>query len=481
MKMMRTPLKSLPLLIALSAVAIFFSPHTELIYAQSAKELELRFNALRAQLAELQTRIGKHTSTDASEPLASAAIPSTFRFYRDLKIGAEGEDVRYLQALLNTDPDTRISTPGSENEYFGRQTRAGVIRFQNKYASGVLYPAGLKSATGTVGRLTRAKLNGLITNAIAAAGTVREESSVGRPAIIASSTAEASKTVSFDSINTATRSALVNILCTTKRSGLFNPFSGSGIFIDPNGVILTNAHVAEYILLKDYLVKDFVECTIRTGEPARNAYRAKLLYISPLWIQENASLINADEPTETGENDFALLLVTGSTNPENPLPQTFPYLALDEHTNAHDFTGEVLIAGYPASFLSGISIQKELYPATSVVPIGKVFGFSELIPDLFSVGGSLLAQKGSSGGAVVSDRGKLLGIIVTSTDATTTGERDLRAITVGHIQRSFKKDTGRELRDVFTSDAAASSADFNRNVAPALTELLEKALLRRSQ
>ena len=474
--MLAAPIISVTLL---AGAALTLLSDAEPLHAESAKELELRFNALLAQLAELQSRIAKRETSAAAAP-AAVPVPATFRFYRDLRVGAKGEDVRYLQALLNTDPETRVGTPGTESEYFGRQTRAGVIRFQNKYASDVLHPAGLKGGTGTVGRLTRDKLNGLISSSIASAGPAASTGG-GLPVVIASTTSEAESPVSFNEINKATRSALVNILCTTKRSGLFNPLSGSGVVIDPHGVILTNAHVAQYFLLKDYLMQDFVECIIRTGEPARNAYRAKLLYISPLWIQANASLIVEDEPTGTGENDFALLLITGSINAEQPLPEAFPFLPLDERTNEKEFAGEVIVAGYPAGFLSGISIQRELYPATTVVPIGKIFGFSELIPDLFSVGGSLLAQKGSSGGAVVSDRGKLLGLIVTSTDAATTGERDLRAITMGHVMRSFRKESGRELRELFASDLAASSADFNRNVAPALTELLEKSLLRPAQ
>lgn len=286
--------------------------------------------------------------------------------------------------------------------------------------------------------------------------------------------------VSFNEINKKTRDALVNILCTTLRSGSFEPLSGSGVVIDPRGVILTNAHIAEYFLLKDYLVPDFVQCIIRTGEPARNRYKARLLYISPLWIQANYKKIRLAEPTGTGENDFAFLLIAGSINQETlPLPKEFPALAMDSADEALRTQNQVIAAGYPAGFLSGINIQKDLYPSSSVVTTREVFTFKEKTADLFSIGGSLLAQQGSSGGAVVSSAGKLMGLIVTATDAATTGERDLHAITPSHIARSFKADTGFALEQFFASDLAETAKSFNKNVAPALTALLEDEINRR--
>ena len=74
--------------------------------------------------------------------------------------------------------------------------------------------------------------------------------------------------VSFSTINEVTREALVNVFCTTKSGGSFKPTTGSGVIIDERGVILTNAHVAQYYLLEDYLVEDFVSCVIRTDSPA---------------------------------------------------------------------------------------------------------------------------------------------------------------------------------------------------------------------
>src|SRR3989338_8847489 len=111
----------------------------------------------------------------------------------------------------------------------------------------------------------------------------------------------------LETLNESVRKAMVNVLCTTKSGGDLQPLSGSGIIIDPRGVILTNAHVAQYMLLKDYPVEDFITCIARSGSPAMPAYKIELLYLPENWLNENAALIQQENPLATGENDFDLL------------------------------------------------------------------------------------------------------------------------------------------------------------------------------
>jgi peptidoglycan hydrolase-like protein with peptidoglycan-binding domain len=93
-----------------------------------------------------------------------------YTFPNNLQLGAQGEDVKQLQIILNQDPTTQVATtgpgaPGNETTYFGPATKAAVIKFQNKYASEVLYPAGLYTGSGYFGPLSRAKINNLkVTN-----------------------------------------------------------------------------------------------------------------------------------------------------------------------------------------------------------------------------------------------------------------------------------------------------------------------------
>jgi hypothetical protein len=150
---------------------------------------------------------------------------------------------------------------------------------------------------------------------------------------------------------------------------------------------------------------------------------------------------------------------------------------MDYSNRAIRARSDVLAAGYPAGFLSGINIQKDLYPSSSIVHTGTVYSFAEGTADMFSIGGSVVAQQGSSGGAVVNQEGKLIGLIVTSSMGDTTGERDLNALTMSHIGDSFKKHTKESIDTLFDGDVRVSAESFNENVAPALRKSLEDALL----
>lgn len=81
----------------------------------------------------------------------------------NLFLGSFGAQVLALQQILNRDPDTVIATagpgsPGNETAYFGPLTKSAVVRFQEKYASEILTPAGLAHGNGYVGFYTKKKL-----------------------------------------------------------------------------------------------------------------------------------------------------------------------------------------------------------------------------------------------------------------------------------------------------------------------------------
>lgn len=273
---------------------------------------------------------------------------------------------------------------------------------------------------------------------------------------------------SFSTINEAARGALVNILC-MPRSGSLRPISGSGVLIDPRGVILTNAHVAQYVLLSQSSRID-LSCTIRTGAPASARWVPEVLYIPPAWVKAHAQEINDQRPLGTGEHDYALLLITRSVD-GSPLPTTFPSLPFDTR-EAIGFQGDsVLAASYPAEFLGGIAAQSSLYPVSSVTTIKQLLTFNTGTVDLISLGGIIEAQSGSSGGAVVNAWGRLIGIIATTSEGDTTALRDLRAVTLSYISHDLAAQTQFDLATTLGGDVFAEAQDFSIHTAPDLIKL----------
>ena len=106
--------------------------------------------------------------TAAAPAIPSSAQPSGVAvsvspvFNRSLKIGISNSDVKRLQQLLNSDPDTQIAasgagSPGQETNYFGSATKKAVQKFQVKYG---IASSGDEKTTGfgLVGPKTMAKL-----------------------------------------------------------------------------------------------------------------------------------------------------------------------------------------------------------------------------------------------------------------------------------------------------------------------------------
>ncbi len=279
----------------------------------------------------------------------------------------------------------------------------------------------------------------------------------------------------FSGLNDIVRASVVNILCETNGGGSLRPISASGVMVSKKGVIMTNAHVAQYFLLKNYPTPNYVTCIIRTGSPAAPAYTAEILYISPQWIEKNALNIRLSEPRGTGEHDFAFLRITGSMSGA-ALPSSFPFVPPDTAESDIQGGAGVLIAGYPASFVGASTVMRDLYAASTFSTIGEIFTFVKTTADLFSVGGTVLAQKGASGGAVVTLSGKLIGMVATAQSGETTGESDLRALSLFYINRALAEDAGITIDGLLQSDLVAYANTFNATRSPALTQILINVL-----
>lgn len=272
----------------------------------------------------------------------------------------------------------------------------------------------------------------------------------------------------LDASAVSLRAALVNILCYAPAGGSIHSISGSGIFIDSKGIILTNAHVAQYFLLSDR----GVSCTVRAGSPAADIYKANLVYISPAWINANATVLTQTAPHGTGEYDFALLAVIKSATNAS-LPAAFPFVELAKAPPASGTP--VVIATYGAQFLASSQVQSGLFPTIVFGSVKNVFTFDTNTIDVLALGGSAAAQEGSSGGGVADARGMLIGTITTSTVEGSTDTRSLDAITASYIRSEYVSETGQPLDLLLERDPPTSAADFAPRM-PALEKIITASL-----
>lgn len=268
--------------------------------------------------------------------------------------------------------------------------------------------------------------------------------------------------------------ALVNIYCTYRTGDTIRITTGTGFFIDTDGVILTNAHVAQYLLLADIIGE--TECVIRSGSPAEPMYIADLLYISPAWIRENANLLSDAAPKGTGERDYALLYVKAGYD-NAPMPGFFPALPFDTNLlNQSALDSDVFAAGYPADSLVAGGADLQLLPKLATTSIADMMTFGSNYADIFSIRGSAIGERGSSGGPVVAGDGNVIGMISTKGDDAQFGPGTLRAITLSYIDRTIKEETGYGLRENASGNIPYRAEIFKETLVPFLKLLLEQEL-----
>jgi hypothetical protein len=276
---------------------------------------------------------------------------------------------------------------------------------------GVLYPVLVHAQTTAHTTVTQTKSASYIRPTIARIGNV----------------------LSRTDLQNRVRESTMNIVCEVSTRLGYRAITGSVTVIDPRGIALTNAHLAVYLLNSSS--SSNVPCIVRTGSPARAEYVARLIYLPPEWLHEYASQYENETVIGTGENDYALIYLEPIDVSKVRTPLS--YLPI-EGREGNVFTNDIVLAGsYPAERLSIETIRDDLYYAASYISIQKPYTFTGTTVDAISLGGTILARSGSSGGAVVDLWGNVVGILSTSTKEKTTAERELRAITLSYIEKAF--------------------------------------------
>lgn len=277
-------------------------------------------------------------------------------------------------------------------------------------------------------------------------------------------------------INQKARSSLVNIRCirqaTTTQGVLVSSISGSGVFIDQRGVILTNAHIAYPLALSGTPEFGDARCEVRSGAPARPLGEASLLFLPLAWAQENAAIATTRESyLSTGEYDYALLRLKSAAPGADLTTRTAaPWLPTIPQKGQ-----EVLVAAYPVEFYSPEIIERALYPVSTIATVAERYAFSSdpSIAAIFSLPGVILAQKGASGGGVFLESGALTGIITTGgISAASTGDRVLYALSLSSVDLSLRHATGMGLQAVLAGDLDEREEWFREGVLPRVREAL---------
>ena len=265
---------------------------------------------------------------------------------------------------------------------------------------------------------------------------------------------------------------LVNIFCTSHKPPLRGT-SGSGVLIDSEGIILTVAHVAQAELLSETLGEGVISCVVRTGDPARNAYKAKIIYISEPWLRKNSTTLISSQPMGTGENDLALLAIVGSANGA-PVPSSFASVPLSSADSA--VGEEVGVGGYAAQYLTSTQVRTALSPTFVTGSVSNIYTFRSTSQDVLAILAGKAAQEGSSGGGAVNKAGRLIGLITTSEISGDFAQRHLRVITPTHIRSSFESDMGQTISSYLGSASVSVLVANYANKTSVLGDFLASAI-----
>lgn len=273
-------------------------------------------------------------------------------------------------------------------------------------------------------------------------------------------------------VETQLEKATVNVFCRMKVGGATFQTTGTGSFVDSRGVIITNAHVAQYFLLASTTdAKSKNRCSIRTGSPAKEAYHAELLYMPLSWTEQYKGKVSKkSEGKGSGDNDFVLLYITDAK-----AGTVFPTLPISTVVTSDM---PVSVAGYPADRLDFDGVKSGLKRIVASSSVTAIRSFTKPNQDILLVAPSKAGHKGVSGGPVVDSSGALVGI------ATTIGsdkEKDLvslRALTVNNIDRTIRAETGLSLSSMLSGDLKTRASITELSLPKDIRKTLETVLRR---
>lgn len=282
---------------------------------------------------------------------------------------------------------------------------------------------------------------------------------------------EVSNTVTFTDGNKFL-DATVNLYCSIKVGNKKVSSTGTGVMIDSRGVILTNAHVAQYFLLNGENSKLKADCSVRTGSLAKETYNAEVLYISNNWLDINIAKSKDSSIKTTGESDFALLYITDTK--KGTLPEAHPIISLNT-TDSIKRGAEVKVAGYPSSGLNFKEIRNKLKVVSATTTVTNLQTFHASTTDTIGLSRTQFAGAGVSGGPVVIGNA-VVGIVTLSSNSKNEEGSSLRALTTSYINREITKETGLPLNILLMGDLRKRAEITRASISTKALSVIEKSL-----
>jgi len=291
----------------------------------------------------------------------------------------------------------------------------------------------------------------------------------GTPALAATKKSAKATVAAPDPVQEAT----VNLYCRLRVGKVIYATSGTGVFISESGIILTNAHVAQDFLLAGADKRIDGWCSVRTGSPADETYTASVLYLPSAWIQANAAELAKGKPRGTGENDFALLYVTGAEK-KKALPAKFPSVPLSLLSSTEG--AEVRVLGYPTAKLTFSQVRNKLPVVTASTTVTAVRSYDGRTPDALTLAPSKAGGYGTSGGPVI-ENGKLIAIVTSKGSAE--NDSTLRAISLQYIDQGIRAQTGLSLNTLVASKPALLAPSLSSSLTPEIIKILTSAFVKK--
>lgn len=264
------------------------------------------------------------------------------------------------------------------------------------------------------------------------------------------------------------QNSVVNIYCTQKIGSLRKTVTGTGILINADGTILTNAHVAQYPLVAEK--NSSVICNVRTGQIAERPHSISTVFISPKWSAKNAPYINTGGTLQTGQSDFALLrIATTDLGRLGLKPVDISY--------SYPPTGtQVVITSYPVDVLASkpsttLSMQTD---SPTVIKADSFNGGN--IVDIIETSPSRLGQRGSSGGLITS-LNEMIAMVTIVLEAQGPGQhKPIRAITPTHIHSELSEYVSGGLETISRTGSQSLQTKFALTDKVRLMELFNQYL-----